>query len=482
VTGGAGTGKSSLMQEAAEGIAKQGKQVFTFAPSTGAREVLQDKGFQNAQTVEHLIRNTKLHPDLHGQVLWIDEAGLMDVRSMNAVFKIAKEQDARVVLSGDTRQHASPRRGEAMRLLEREAGLHVARIETIQRQKGRYRAAVELISKGHEVVEPATGKTGLVAGFDMLNAMGKIKEINTDERHEQLAKRYLEADRKGKSTLVVAPTHAEAEAVTEQIREKLRAKGKLATDEKPFTQLRSLNLTEAEKSEAMTYGEDCKDAIVQFHQNAKGGFKRGERFRVAGAIGKGVVVTSLDGAQTKHLPLNAAASFEVYTERQLAFAAGDKIRFSLGGTAADGKRRISNGRLDEVQSFDRQGNLVLKSGCVVDRNYGHFDLGYVVTSHASQGNDRQVAIAAMGSQSLPAINAKQFYVTVSRGSEDVTIYVDDKAKVRRAIQRSGEQLSATELERSTTSTGAEQARENGYDYVRQGRHAVRSFRDRVLHW
>ena len=60
----------------------------------------------------------------------------MDVRSMNAVFEIAKEQKARVVLSGDTRQHSSPRRGEAMRLLERESGLNVARVEAIQRQKG----------------------------------------------------------------------------------------------------------------------------------------------------------------------------------------------------------------------------------------------------------------------------------------------------------------------------------------------------------
>ena len=89
--------------------------------------------------------------------------------------------------------------------------------------------------------------------------------------------------------------------------------------------------------------------------------------------------------------------------------------------------------------------MVLKSGFVVDRHYGHLDFGYVVTSHASQGKDRQVAIAAMGAESLPAINAKQFYVTVSRGSEDVMIFVDDKEKVRRAIARTGEQLSASEM-------------------------------------
>ncbi|MEZ6081770.1 MAG: AAA family ATPase [Pirellulaceae bacterium] len=110
ITGGAGTGKSSLMQEAAMALEQQGKDVFVFAPSTGAKEVLEEKGFHNAQTVEHLIRNTKLHGELRDQVIWIDEAGLLDVRSMNAVFDIAKEQNARVVLSGDIRQHSSPRR------------------------------------------------------------------------------------------------------------------------------------------------------------------------------------------------------------------------------------------------------------------------------------------------------------------------------------------------------------------------------------
>ena len=35
-----------------------------------------------------------------GDVLWIDEAGLLDVRSMSGVFNIAKQHEAKVVLSG----------------------------------------------------------------------------------------------------------------------------------------------------------------------------------------------------------------------------------------------------------------------------------------------------------------------------------------------------------------------------------------------
>ncbi|WP_419581514.1 ATP-dependent DNA helicase [Stieleria magnilauensis] len=480
VTGGAGTGKSSLMQEAAEAIEKTGKNVFTFAPSTGAVEVLKDKGFERSETVEHLIRNDRLHPQLAGQIIWIDEAGLLDVRSMNAVFDIAKSQNARVVLSGDTRQHSSPRRGEAMRLLESEAGLNAAKVETIQRQRGLYRAAVGMISKGHETVEP--GKSGLLAGFDLLDKMGKIKEIGDGDREECLAQTYLESSEKGKSTLVVAPTHAEAKSVTDRIRHSLRDKGKLSRDENFITQLKSLNLTEAEKREVITYA-DQTGTIVQFHQNAKGGFKKGERYRVAGAVGKEVRVESVDGGQRKTLPLDAASRFEIYSEKELSIAIGDKVRFSLGGTAIDGKMRISNGRLDEVTGFDRAGNLVLKRGTVVDKDFGHLDLGYVVTSHASQGKDRQVALAAMSSESLPAVNAKQFYVTVSRGSEDVTLFVDDKARIRRAIEKTGQQLSATELVRSgETQISQEHSKDQQHDYWRQGQQLVRSFRDRLAHW
>ena len=484
ITGGAGTGKSSLMQEAVDAVRENGKQVFTFAPSTGAKEVLEEKGFENAKTVEHLIRNTKLHPDLENQVIWIDEAGLLDVRSMNEVFSIAKEQNCRVVLSGDTRQHSSPRRGEAMRLLENEAGLNIARVEAIQRQKGKYRKAVELISRGHEVINQKTGKTGLLAGFDMLDSMGKIKEIASENRHVQLAETYLQSTGKNNSTLIVAPTHAEARKVTEEIRSQLRNEGKLPVEESEFVQLKSLNLSEAEKGNSVTYA-DQTGLVVQFHQNIKGGFKKGERYQVVAGNGYAVQLQSLTNKRSAVLPLDHADRFEVYSQNELKIAAGDKVRFSLGGTTTDGKGRITNGRLDEVKGFDTAGNIVLKNGKVVSKDYGHMDLGYVITSHASQGKDRKLAIAAMGSSSLPAINAKQFYVTVSRGSEDVAIYVDDKAKVRRSIERSGNQLSATELaSHAESEKPSEWQLENdrATRWMQQGQRAVQSFRDRLLHW
>lgn len=476
VTGGAGTGKTSLMKEAVEAIESQNKQVFTFAPSTGAREVLMEEGFENAQTVEHLLRNEKLQGTIQtGDVLWIDEAGLLDVRSMSGIFRIAQQQNARVVLSGDTRQHSSPRRGEALRLLETKAGLNVVRIEEIQRQKGRYKKAVSLIGQGHEIVDESKQLTGLVAGFDLLDRMGKIKEIEPEKRYEVLADQYISNSSNGKSALIVAPTHSEGEAVTEEIRERLRKAGAIGKkkQEKEFLQLRSLYFSDAQKHELSSYSET--GMVIQFHQNTKGGFKRGQRYRVNVTPDSQVLLSSFDGQSSdKPLPRDYPEHFEVYEENTIQFAKGDKVRFSLGGTAKDGKRRISNGRLDEIKGFDRRGNIILKSGITVDREYGHLDFGYVVTSHASQGKTTKLSIAAMGAQSLPAINAKQFYVTVSRGSEDVAIYVDDKARVRNAIQDAGRQLSATELMEVLSKP---KASSKIYNQMEQ-----RAFFDRIRNW
>jgi len=477
VMGAAGAGKTSLMKEAIEAIQGSQKEVRTFAPSTGAKEVLEKEGFDNAQTVEHLIRNTKLQEKLRDQVIWIDEAGLLDVRSMNALFDIAKEQNARVILSGDTRQHASPRRGEAMRLLETEAGLRLARVEKIQRQQGQYRQAVKFISKGFDVVDHATGKTGLLAGFDLLDSLGKIKEIPAEDRHAQLAASYLGAIEKGKSSLVVAPTHAEARAATQKIRSQLREREKLSRHEQSITQYRSLNLSEAQRGEARTYAEHT-GVIVQFHQNCQGGIQRGDRYRVVGLKEDKVTLLSLHGNQRKTLPLEAPDRFEVYSENQLKIAAGDKIRFSLGGTTKNRKGRISNGRLDEVKGFDRRGNLVLANDWVISKDYGHLDLGYVITSHAAQGKDRDVAIGAMGSGALPAINARQFYVTASRGREDVVLFVDDKARVRDAIQRSGEQTSATALVKTDATDGERSAEKQRKPMSRR----THTFQDRIWQW
>jgi conjugative relaxase-like TrwC/TraI family protein len=156
--GGAGTGKTTLMQEAVPLIeAAIGKPVVIVAPTAeAARGVLRQEGFTNAETVAKLLASPELQKQLQGGVLWVDEAGLLGIRDMTALLALAERYNARVLLAGDTRQHTSVIRGDALRILNIVAGIKAAEVSRIYRQRDKgYRDAVQALAVGN-----------IKAGFD----------------------------------------------------------------------------------------------------------------------------------------------------------------------------------------------------------------------------------------------------------------------------------------------------------------------------
>jgi ATP-dependent exoDNAse (exonuclease V) alpha subunit len=365
-------------------------------------------------------------------VIWVDEAGLLGTRDMRSLFRVAKEQNARVVLMGDSAQHYSVLRGDAFRLLQTHAGIKPAEVGDIKRQQGEYRKAVEALSKGD-----------LETGFMRLDRMGAIREVTGEARHELLASGYVSAVRERKSALVVAPTHAEGREVTARIRENLKAAGSLKGKERPFTQLISRGFTEAERKDPVRYQQGD---VVRFHQNVKGGLKKGEAVQVVGMDSKGrVLVKREKDKSAKILPLDAANRFDVYERRELRLMVGDRIRIAQNGTTAEGKGKLMNGSLHSVSSFDRHGNIVLDNRQVVPKGYGHLAHGYCATSHASQGKTVDRVFVAVGPESFGATSKEQFYVSVSRARERVSVYCEDKRELLESVSRSGARMTATEL-------------------------------------
>jgi conjugative relaxase-like TrwC/TraI family protein len=415
VRGGAGTGKTSMMEEAIPAIEAGGHQVFTFAPSAEAsRGVLREVGFADADTVARLLVDERLQERTRGQVIWIDEAGLLGTRTMAHVFDLATKFDARVILSGDRRQHGSVERGAALRLLETDAGLVPAEIKEIQRQSGDYKRAVQALSEGRTA-----------AGFRALDKLGWIREASGRERNEAIAREYLAAVRDGKSVLVISPTHLEGNRITQSIRTDLQRDGILSSDERKFRVLQAANYTEAERADRLNYS--AGDILV-FHQNAKR-FKKGERV----------------SALATKLPLDQASRFDVFHSHELSIARGEVLRITRNGTTADRKHRLNNGQLVKIKDFDSKGNLVLDNGWTIAKDYGFLAHGYVVTSHASQGKTVNRVIIGQSAESVRASSREQFYVSVSRGRERATIYTDDKQALLDAVSRSDDRVAAIEL-------------------------------------
>ncbi|MBC7855284.1 MAG: relaxase domain-containing protein [Pirellulaceae bacterium] len=416
IRGAAGVGKTSLMQEAVEAIQENGHEVFAFAPSADAsRGVLRSEGFETADTVARLLKDEKLQRDVAGQVLWVDEAGLLGSKTTAELFDLADRLDCRVILQGDQSQHGSVERGGPLRLLEEEAGIVPAEVREIQRQKGQYMEAVKLLSMGHTE-----------EGFNRLDDLGWIKEVPELERYRQLAADYVASVEAGKSALVVSPTHLEGERITDEIRATLKQHERLGRSECEFTVLESTKLTEAARGDRVNYqfGD-----VVQFQQNAKG-FRRGQRLVV-------------DGRQ--RLPLDQADKFQVYRTSKLSLSAGDVVRITQNGSTSDKKHTLNNGALYRVRGFNRSGDIVLQNGWTVSKDFGHLAHGYVVTSHASQGKTVDRVFVGQSSDSFPASSREQFYVSASRARESVTVYTDDKTALREAISHSDERLSAMDL-------------------------------------
>jgi conjugative relaxase-like TrwC/TraI family protein len=432
VEGKAGTGKTSMMKAAVSAMGEAGKLVFTFAPTSQAsHEVLREEGFLNAETIQRLLVDEKLQQSVTGAVLWVDEAGLLSVREMNHLFQIAEEQDARVVLSGDRFQHHSVQRGDALRLVAESGLVEVKQTRTIYRQrKELYREAVQAISQGR-----------IDHGFGLLDQLGSIRESADFEEHlQQVAADYVESLARHSSVLVVSPTHVEGRMVTERIRERLKLAGNLAAEESTMPVHRNRSLTAAER--AMPSFFEIGD-IVRFHQNSKGGFRKGDVYQIRWIEGRDVVIARVGHDETRLLNLDATAHFGVFRCDQIAVAVGDKLRLLQNSASIDGSR-LHNGTVYQVTAIQGE-TMVLNGRHCVRRDSGLFDHGYVSTSHSSQGKTADKVIISQSTASLRASSLEQFYVSASRGRDGISIWTDSKAELLEAVMKSDQRMLATEF-------------------------------------
>jgi ATP-dependent exoDNAse (exonuclease V) alpha subunit len=362
-------------------------------------------------------------------VIWIDEAGLLGARALARVAALAEKQNCRVVLSGDTAQHRAVERGDALRILEKHAGLQAAELKEIWRQK----------ADSHKAIVADLRAGDLKNAFQRLNKLGMFRELAPEDRHEALAADYVSALDEGRSALAISPTHAEGDRVTGRIRERLKEAGKLRGEEREFLQLKNLQWTEAQRSDARNYQDGM---VVQFHQNVLG-HRRGERVKVKQREVRGVEVERENG-QAAWLPLDKAAQFQVYESRTIALAAGDMVRITQNGFTRD-KHRLNNGDLREIKGFTPDGDLKLANGWVISKDYGNVTHGYCVTSYASQSKGVDCVFIAESSESFRAADRQQFYVSVSRFKEALTIYTDDKHELLEAVSKSSVRPTATDL-------------------------------------
>jgi hypothetical protein len=177
---------------------------------------------------------------------------------------------------------------------------------------------------------------------------------------------------------------------------------------------------------------------LEFHRAVKNAAKN-ETLQVVGISANKIVTRNANGEE-RQFNCKQAKCFDVYERRDLEVAPNDRLLLTANRREAE--LRVTNGELVTVSGVDSQGRIQLQDGRVLPEAYRHFDYGYAVTAHRSQGKSVDAVVI-----SGDAMKKELFYVAASRGRESVTVVTSDRERLRESVGRSGARQSASELAR-----------------------------------
>ncbi len=434
--GGAGTGKSFVLREVAEQVQQAGRRVVVLAPQRQQVVDMEKAGLPSPSTVASFLLKREL---VAGTVIVVDEAGQIGGRQMLELLRLACENNARVILSGDTRQHGAVEASDALLAIERHSGVKPVELHKIRRQDPalgrdederigirRYRKAVE---------SAAAGKMG--ESFERLDKMGAVVACGLGDQADKLAEEYLRLAEQNASAVVVSQTWAEVHRVNSRVRDALKAKGLLGPNDTTVQVLDKLDLTNAQKRDERFYP---KDAVVVFNQKVREA-EPGAKGKLAGIVKAGVLI-EVNG-QFVTVSNKMLDRITLCQSREVALAERDRLHLKANRKLASGGR-VTNGELVTVKSVRADGGIELSDGRVLDSSFREFLPGYAVTSYGSQGKTVDYVLFS-DSTIKAATNAQQWYVTISRGRRGIRIFTPDKRQLRENVTRSGHRPLAMEF-------------------------------------
>ena len=423
IEGAAGTGKTATLTELRRALPNV--PVLAVAPTQSAVEELHRVGFHDAMTIERLLQDKSIHPELQGRPVIVDEAGMVSGRQMHELLRLAVRFEARLIFSGDTQQIQAVEASDALRILQKESNLATVSLHQVQRQQDQdYKAAIKILR-----ADPARG-------FHMLDQMGAVIESGLLDRSHEVAAAYRAASG---ATLCVCPTHEEIRRVTEAIRTDRIRHGEL-TDNQVCGRLEPLDFTAAQKRDLSNFRPG---QVLMFHR-ATAQARKNESFTVLRQEDQALVAQDDKGKEIR-LTKKQSKCFGVFVRQEIEIAVGDRL--AIEANLREKTAKFTNGELVTVATIDARGNIKLADGRTLPRTFQQLNHGYAVTAHKSQGKtvDHVIVSGDVMTQEL-------FYVAATRGRNRIQVFTGDKELLQDSIEMSGQRMSALELLRKSART------------------------------
>lgn len=442
--GRAGSGKTSVLESIREGAEHNGYAVEGFAPTSRAAKQLRDAGIK-ADTLQRFLAGGGLQAagdPARKHLYMVDESSLASTQQMRDFLNKIAPQD-KVLLIGDTRQHQGVDAGKPFEQLQ-ETGMKTAQLDQIVRQKDpELLKAVEHLSNNETAI-----------GVEMLSQQGRITQIvDPQERVSAIARTY--AEHPG-NTLIVSPDNASRRTINQAVRQELQALGIVDKTDHPLRVLTPRNdMTGADREWASRY--EAGDVLHYTRGSKEHSIEPQSYAQVVTTNPKENLVTVQrpDGQQVTYDP-SRLRGIAAYREIEREFATGDKIQF----TAPQRDLQVANRDLGTILHIGEDGKISVRIDGTRDRvvrfdanEMRHFDHGYAVTSHSSQGLTSERVLVNMDTEVHPElINNRFAYVSVSRASHDAQIYTNDAALLMANLTRDVSKASAVSFGKAHSSS------------------------------
>jgi conjugative relaxase-like TrwC/TraI family protein len=433
--GSAGVGKTSALKTIREAAEHSGYAVEGFAPTSRAARQLRDVGITADTLHGFLVRNRGTGDPAQKHLYMVDESSLSSTKQMRDFLAKIGPQD-KVLLIGDIRQHQGVEAGKPFEQLQ-EAGMLTVRLDQIVRQKDlELLRAVEHLSRGE-----------VPAGMSLLEQQGRITEIaDPKKRIASIARNYTENPN---NTIVVSPDNASRRAINQAVRQELQKLGKLDKNERSIRVLTPRSdMTGADREWAARY--QTGDVVRYIRGSKNYGIEGGEYAQVIATNPDENLVTvrKQNGEQRTYNP-SRLRGVSAYREIERDFAVGDRMQF----TAPNRALGIANRELGTVQQIHESGQITVrmdgdkeKTATFDPAEMRHFDHGYAVTSHSSQGLTSERVLVNMDTNVHPElINTRFAYVSVSRASHDAQIFTNDATSLAARLTETVSKTSAVEF-------------------------------------
>ena len=436
IQGFAGAGKTTTLTAIRSAAESQGYRVEGFAPTSRATRQLNEAGIEAGTLQGFLARPANRDPSERKHLYLVDESSLASTSQIRELLVRLGPRD-HILLIGDIRQHQGVEAGRPFEQLQ-EAGMSTARLDEIVRQKDpALKSTVELLAKGQ-----------VSAALDALQEQGRVKEIpDREQRIRAIAKSYVESPQ---NTLIVSPDNASRRELNVAVRQELKANGRLAPEDHTFRVLvQRQDMTGAERSWASHY--EIRD-VVRYTRGSKAIGIQAAAYASVVAINPAANQLTVEKSNQELATYDPRrlTGVSVYREIDREFSVGDRIQFTAKSLG------VANRDLALMETIHPDGRLSarLDNNRQIEFNaseHRHFDHGYAVTSHSSQGlTAERVLVHADTSVHPDLLNSRFGYVSISRASHSATLFTDDMAKLGPQLGADVSKTSALEVSQTAS--------------------------------